>query len=95
MSEPLPVSIYDLMSDPDAKDRCGGCQSLGSHRRWCRVKVGTAASIYGPMAEQLEHMGDRMGPNNMALANRLYGLSADVKAWAVEQITTPSAQESR
>ncbi len=64
---------------------CGGCQGLGSHQRWCRVVVGVAASVYGPMGEQLETMGDTVGSNNTGIANRLYGLSAEVRAWAEQQ----------
>ena len=52
--------------------------------RWCRAVVGLSASIYGPMAAQLNSMGDRVGPNNMGLSNRLWQLSADMKTWALE-----------
>lgn len=69
------------MPDIVATD-CGGCQGLGSHKRWCRQVVGLGASVYGPMAAQLNTMGDRVGPNNMGLSNRLWALSADVESWA-------------
>lgn len=61
---------------------CGGCQEKGSHRRWCANKVGRAASIYGPMAERLEAMGDTVGPNNMELSNRLWSLSGEMRRYA-------------
>lgn len=69
-----------MMRDP----ACGGCRGEGAHRRWCPAVVGLAASIYGPMAEELETMGDRIGPNNPGLANRAYDLSGRVRAWARE-----------
>ena len=68
---------------------CGGCQGLGSHKRWCRNAVGLAASVYGPMAERLESMGDTVGPNNMDLSNRLWALSGDMRRWAESQKRAP------
>lgn len=63
---------------------CGGCDGQGAHKRWCAAVVGLPASIYGPMAEQLESMGDRVGPNNHELANRLWSLSGAMRTWARE-----------
>lgn len=54
---------------------CGGCQGIGSHRRWCPAKVGAMASVYGTMSQRLESMGDTVGSNDMGLANELYLLS--------------------
>lgn len=61
---------------------CGGCQNLGSHKRWCRNKVGPLAAHYGPMAEALERYGDSVGPNNMELSNKLWRLSYEMREWA-------------
>lgn len=72
------VLVEAVMTDTP----CGGCQGKGAHRRWCVNHVGRFASIYGPMAEQLEQMGDTVGPNNMGLSNRLWRLSADMREWA-------------
>lgn len=75
------------------KDRnCGGCRGEGSHRRWCRAKVGLSASIYGPMSEELKRMGDRVGPNNMPLTNRLYLLSAEMREWALTLVNPPESE---
>jgi len=68
---------------------CGGCRGEGSHRRWCRAKVGLSASIYGPMAEELESMGDAVGPNNMELSNRLWALSGAMREWAKSLVPSP------
>lgn len=74
---------------------CGGCQNIGAHKRWCINKVGLTASVYGPMAEQLEAMGDRVGPNNMGLANELWHLSGEMRAWAESQVVSESLQSPR
>lgn len=73
---------------------CGGCNNQGAHRRWCRAKVGLQASIYGPMAEQLESMGDTVGPNDFGIANRLWALSGDMRAWAQTMKTTPTPRDN-
>jgi hypothetical protein len=72
---------------------CGGCQNLGSHRRWCRNKVGLSASIYGPMAERLESIGDTVGPNHMGLSNKLWQLSGEMREWAESLRDTHQASE--
>lgn len=51
---------------------CGGCQGLGSHRRWCEAVVGRHASIMGAQAERAESLGDSVGPNEMGAANCLW-----------------------
>lgn len=61
---------------------CGGCRGEGSHRRWCKEKVGLMASIYGPRSEQLQEVADLVGSNNPGLANQLYTAAADMEAWA-------------
>lgn len=68
---------------------CGGCEGKGAHRRWCPAAVGLAASVYGPMAEQLESMGDRVGPNNMGLSNKLWALSSEMREWATSLKVAP------
>lgn len=65
--------------------QCGGCQGIGAHRRWCRAVVGPAAALLGPLAEQAEALGDRVGPNDMGAANHLYAASALLRARAVER----------
>lgn len=67
-----------------AAEPCGGCQGLGRHKRWCHAVVGRAASVYGPMSERVEAMGDTVGSNNPGLANRYYDLAARTRAWATE-----------
>lgn len=80
---------YFISQEPYTAEKrgCGGCQGQGAHRRWCRQVVGLGASVYGPMSEQLESMGDTVGPNNMELSNRLWALSADMKTWAKSLFT--------
>lgn len=51
---------------------CGGCQGLGSHKRWCPEVTGHRASIVGLAAEQCEALGDRVGSNDPGAANILY-----------------------
>jgi hypothetical protein len=54
---------------------CGGCISLGSHRRWCSVVVGKHASQLGRLSEHLESIGDQIGSNNPIAANHCYKAS--------------------
>jgi len=61
---------------------CGGCEGLGSHRRWCRAVVGTMAASVGPYGDTLGSLGDLIGANNPGLANQAYALAAEVRAWA-------------
>jgi len=51
---------------------CGGCEGLGSHRRWCPEVVGEAASYLGLKSEEAEHLGDLVGANCAGAANALY-----------------------
>lgn len=62
---------------------CGGCQGLGSHRRWCQRAVGVIASRYGEAAEACERFGDMVGPNDMGLANALWAASSRLREHAV------------
>lgn len=61
---------------------CGGCQGLGSHRRWCEASVGRAASIMGQQAERAESLGDSVGPNEMGAANHLWAAASLLRAGA-------------
>jgi hypothetical protein len=77
-----------------AVPECGGCQGLGSHRRWCRVAVGSRASLLGRAAEQAESLGDTVGANYPQAANALYGASGalreaanDAAMWNIAQHT--------
>ena len=54
--------------DPD----CGGCQGLGSHRRWCPAVVGYRAHRLGKQSEQAENLADSVGANHPGAANALY-----------------------
>lgn len=47
------------------------------------------ASIYGPMSERLDSMGDTVGPNNMELSSRLWALSGDMREWAKSLVVSP------
>ena len=51
---------------------CGGCEGLGSHRRWCPEVVGAAASRLGLQSEKAQDLGDRVGANCYDAANALY-----------------------
>lgn len=61
---------------------CGGCQGLGSHRRWCPWSVGASASFFGRLSEQAESLGDTVGANETGAANHLYAAAALLKAKA-------------
>ena len=64
---------------------CGGCEGLGSHRRWCREVVGYVAGRLGPLSEGIEEAGDLVGANNAGLANLLYAAAGELRAFAREQ----------
>lgn len=68
-----------------AEHDCGGCRGEGAHRRWCSNAVGLSASLFGSLAEQVESVGDRIGPNDMGLANRAWSLSAGLRTRAIEE----------
>lgn len=55
---------------------CGGCEGLGSHRRWCVVAVGYAASRRGIWSEKAEALADEIGCNEPGAANLLYHASS-------------------
>lgn len=76
---PVTVHIAGPQPDPD----CGGCNSQGAHRRWCRVSVGLLASARGKQAEAAENLADSVGSNNPGAANHLYAASALLRAQAM------------
>lgn len=51
---------------------CGGCRGLGAHWRWCEVRVGHSAAMYGRLSEEAESLGDRIGANLPGAANAAY-----------------------
>ena len=56
---------------------CGGCQGLGSHRRFC-----PRHPEYHPwrqLAQMAEDIGDRIGSNDPGIANRAYALAGLIK----------------
>lgn len=59
------------------RDRCGGCQGAGSHRRHCPRRPD-----YHPwriLAERAESIGDSLGGNDPGLANRAYFLAGAIR----------------
>ena len=56
----------------DTDPNCGGCQGMGSHRRWCRAVVGFGAYRLGTQAAQAEALADSVGSNYPEAANALY-----------------------
>lgn len=72
---------------------CGGCQGLGSHKRWCPQRVGHDASILGPASEVLEEMGDRVGASDPGRANMLYRQAAVLYGLAEQAATKPHTGE--
>lgn len=64
---------------------CGGCQGLGSHKRWCKESVGLAASLYGSWSEQIESIADSVGSNNIAVSNHLYIAASMLREQAMQR----------
>ena len=67
-----------------SKYECGGCLGMGSHSRWCPEARGQRAHILGTASEQLEDIGDRIGPVAPDLANTLYAVAASIRTRANE-----------
>lgn len=57
---------------------CGGCQGLGSHQRHCPRHP--QYTVYLPMADAAEDIGDRIGGNDPGLANHAYMLASRLQA---------------
>lgn len=64
------------MTQQTASSRlCAGCKGKGAHWRWCSRVVGPRAAIVGPLSEEAEGLGDRIGANAPAAANACYAAS--------------------
>lgn len=63
------------MDASDNAGRCGGCNGLGAHKRWCITTVGPVASKLGPCSESMEEWGDRVGGVDGDTANMLYSIA--------------------
>lgn len=69
------------------RQRCGGCDGLGAHWRWCPAVIGETASRYGQLADQAESLGDRVGGNDPGTANLLYAAAGRLRELAEERTT--------
>jgi hypothetical protein len=58
---------------------CGGCAGLGSHARACPVVVGPDAARYHRWADQLNNIGDSVGPNDMAASGHIWAAAASLR----------------
>ena len=67
---------------------CGGCDGLGSHRRWCPYAVGETAAYFGQLSERADSLGDAIGPNDMGAANMAWQVAAILRKRAVDATVT-------
>lgn len=63
-------------------NECGGCAGLGKHSPRCITQPGWQ---WLRMQDRAEELGDMIGANDPALANRAYGLAADLAQRAKEE----------
>jgi hypothetical protein len=63
---------------------CGGCENLGSHRRHCHSNPDYTRER--EWADQAEHLGDNVGPNNMAASNLLWRAAGLLNKAAQERL---------
>lgn len=69
---------------------CGGCEGLGSHKRWCPRAVGQKASAAGVCAEMVDSLGDRIGSNDPVTTNELYVIAEKLRGIAERLREEPS-----
>jgi hypothetical protein len=62
----------------------GGCQGLGSDRRWCAASEGRSASFLGGLSQHADHLADTVGSNDTAAASAPYLAASSLRTRAEE-----------